>query len=143
MGDAHLLLHLLLPCVLSLRQEVDHLLPLLHLPLEPLNHRPQLGAGLLQLRCPDSEAASFLRRGVELLEQPLLLRLPGLAVAGEDLHHPGVGLGVLLPPGLHEAQLLLGAEELHGEGAVAVVEGGEVGLVGSGEQPKEDGEAET
>ncbi|TQD84696.1 hypothetical protein C1H46_029784 [Malus baccata] len=52
------------------------------------------------------EVGDFLVGVVDLVEQPLLLGLPSVAVAGEDLDDPDIGFGVLFSPGSHEAHLL-------------------------------------
>lgn len=76
------------------------------------------------------------------MDELLLLLLPAVAVAGEDLDDLGVGLGVLFPAGFHLPDLVLGVEELEREGLVAGLEGGDVGEVGVREGAEENVEAE-
>lgn len=76
------------------------------------------------------------------MEELLLLLLPAVAVAGEDLDDLGVGFGVLFPAGFHLSDLVLCLVELERYGFVARLEGGDVGVVGFGEECEEDVEAE-
>ncbi|KAK9928243.1 hypothetical protein M0R45_025389 [Rubus argutus] len=95
--------------------EPDHVFSLAHLSLQFTNPRRRIVPGLLQLLNPGVEAGHFSLRRVDLVQQPLLLGLPGVAVAGEDLDDPGVGLGVFLSSRSHLPHLLLRLPQPLGE----------------------------
>nr|GMD76090.1 hypothetical protein Iba_chr13bCG6990 [Ipomoea batatas] len=95
--------------------EIQHLISLTDLPLHLLQTLLQLSLRFLQLLHSPSQPQNLLIPLFNLLQQPPLLLLPRVAVAREDLHNPGISLGVLFPPGEQLLQLLLCVYELESE----------------------------